>query len=521
MLGVQTHFSQGWRASSIDRAREVGAGFLRDSLPWARAERSPGRYDFSGSAATKISAACEAGFDIVLTQVARNPLYDAGETVHSPEAQAAFGTYLRHILEQYGDCIIAFEIGNELNGPRGFGFSEGHDPLASYVDMLEAVDRAIGQHGENVAILGGSTNMIGTGFLASLLDAGMGDYVDGVAVHPYARHGDTLDIELENLRAVMRESGAVIPIWVTEYSHDLDDDEEAAARMLKSVVLMASTDVEAIGWYALDEQRWFPNLRLFSGGRRTAQGDAFALLAGELLPSGRPERVDFGDPGLFAFRLGRSAWVVWGTPRQVVVPAGASFRDARGSPIAYATSVPIGDSPLVILNAPTIEPGPSGIYVDSLLDWGRGPIEYLVRHSGDDYRPLSLRDGKFDSQYWDPEFRPLRIGGFTAAPGGTGRNPFIAVWRFETSGSGRQFFSACLAKADRGDGVDFAVLHDRDVIVSGVLTNGTQQIEAVFDAGAGDQIELQVGPNATFGGDSFSYRFIAGEISARRPATCP
>ncbi len=47
VLGVQTHFSQGWKLDLLDPARALGAVALRDEISWARVEAVKGEYDFS------------------------------------------------------------------------------------------------------------------------------------------------------------------------------------------------------------------------------------------------------------------------------------------------------------------------------------------------------------------------------------------------------------------------------------------------------------------------------------------
>ena len=61
VLGVQTHFSQGWPASALALAQQVSAPMLRDALPWAAVEKVRGSYNLNSPAAQTLAAACKAG----------------------------------------------------------------------------------------------------------------------------------------------------------------------------------------------------------------------------------------------------------------------------------------------------------------------------------------------------------------------------------------------------------------------------------------------------------------------------
>ena len=53
---------------------------------------------------------------------------------------------------------------------------------------------------------------------------------------------------------------------------------------------------------------------LFAGSAPKAQASAFRIMQ-QLLALGRPQRLDLGDPLLFAYRFGANTTIVWGAPR--------------------------------------------------------------------------------------------------------------------------------------------------------------------------------------------------------------
>ncbi|MBX9883487.1 MAG: hypothetical protein K2X68_00790, partial [Novosphingobium sp.] len=357
VLGVQTHFSQGWTPSTLAQAQQVGAPMLRDSLPWAETEKVRGSYCLNTPAVQTLAAACAGGQRLLLTAVPSNPLYDGGGWVSSAAGNAAFAAYLAALADRFGPCLAAIEVGNELNGSGTLVYPAGVDRAAAYVATLKAVRARLGGR---TAILGGSTNMIGTGFLRTLFAAGMLATVDGIAVHPYRLRAEGLDIELAQLNAAMDAAGKRVPVWASEFSVDSRNQPMAAGELVKQATMLAAHGAAQASWYALIDQRWFPNMGLYAGNAPKAQAGAFRLMQ-QLLARGRPQRLDLGDPLLFAYRFGADTTVVWGAPRALTVQGG-QVRDATGAP---ATSFSVSERPLVITGTTAIRYGTSTWIADT------------------------------------------------------------------------------------------------------------------------------------------------------------
>jgi hypothetical protein len=513
VLGVQTHFSQGWPASSLALAQQVGAPLLRDSLPWAGAEKNRGRYDLNTPAARALAAACAAGQRLLLTAVPANPLYDGGGWVSSAAGNAAFASYLGTLADRFGPCLAAIEVGNELNGPGTLVYPAGVNRAAAYVATLKAVRARIGGR---VAILGGSTNMIGTGFLRTLFAAGMLAEVDGIAVHPYRLRGEGLDVELAQLNSAMDAAGRRVPIWASEFSLDTRDQPGAAGELIKQATMLAAAGAAQASWYALIDQRWFPNMGLFAGTTPKPQAGAFRMMQ-QLLARGRPQRLDFGDPLLFAYRFGTDTTVVWGAPRSLKVEGGTTS-DATGAP---APTAGVSESPLVITGTTAIRFGASTWIADTLMGWGTPQWRYAVRLKADTSYRLPLFDDQFTSYFGDRWYRPLRINATSAAPGGTAAAPLRAVWRYVAPAAESVDVGGCFAKGPLGDGVDLTVTAAGKVLWRGVLTGQLRLPPLGADLAPGDALELVAGPNQTTGGDSFNLRLVLFRRGAAEPVTCP
>ena len=520
-LGTQTHFSQGWSADVLARARLIGAGTLRDSIPWKVGEPTPGNYDFTGPAAAKLKQACASGFTLVLTEVPTHPAYDQYQTVNSPAGQAAYAHYLQALAREFGSCLIAIEVGNEINGARAMVLPAGVDPANNYVSLLKAVKAAVKPAAPGVAILGGSTNMIGTGFLTTLFAAGMLAEIDGVAVHQYRIRAEGADLEIAHLIAVMRQSGREVPVWVTEFSIDSSDEAAAAGEALKAYVLLSAGGSANLYWYALLDQASFPNMGLFNGGRLKQQGQAFTQITRELTATGKPSRLELGDPLLFAYAFGPDRAVVWGAPRQIAIDPAVKVFSASGASIDNPGKLTIGERPVLLKGATTLEPGHSAVLADTLLGYGGPGWRYFARSpSGKDY-PLSLFDDRFDSYFGGRSYKPLRIGPFSAAVAGNATSPTRALWRHVVASPTTATIKGCLAKTVSGDGVDYEVFRNGISLIKGVATSTATVNTGPLALAAGDQIDFAVGPNQTSGGDAFNYRFMIVEGSSALSPECP
>lgn len=508
-LGVQTHMSQGWTLSTIDEAQRVRARMLRDSVPWTMNETDRGDYDFSGSGARAIAKACDEGFPVMITLPPMNPLYDGGKMVHTSRGRTAYAKYLKAVLDHFGTrCITGIEVGNEINGANAPNWlADGKNMTDVYMGILETIDEIVRPAHPDATILGGSTNMIGTGFLERLFEAGMLPLVDGVVVHPYRSKAQGVDIEIANLIATMKKYGKPKPIWATEWSHDLDNQNVAAGELIKQVTMMSAAGVKRASWYALEDQIFFPDMGLISGNSMKKQGEAYELLQRVVLDKGRAKRVDFDDPLFFAYRFGSDSWVVWGSPRRIRLSGGTAY-SATGDELGSDT-VSVGYSPIVISGGGIESEGSSNLVADSLLGYGSKQWAYYARTGTKrqtDY-PLTYVNDHYTSYFGGRGFMPLRIGLTRGVPGGSYGSEIRPVLRYTSPGRQSLELWACLSKSVlRGDGIDYLVSVNGVPLKRGV-TRSREEIEGVdLDLSAGDRVDFVVGPNKTYGGDSYDYR---------------
>jgi len=338
-LGAATNFSQGWREVTYTAAAELGVTEFRDSIRWPDVERAPGEYRFDQRKTQYPARLAEAGGRLVLTVAGSNPLYDNGETPHTPEAVAAFANFVAAVVREY-PAISAVEVGNEFNsgdfvtGPVRAG---GIGQRARYhVALLEAVAQAVRRVRPGLPILGGATHSLPSGYLWSVLEQAGPDAIDGLAVHPYTTDIDQLAVQTGVLRRHPR--ALAMPVQVTEFGTKSEAD--APDHMLRGYAAMASLGFAALHWYPLNERGdgLVPLVR--RDGSVTGAGEAFRFILAELATRTAQDRSPdrftfvhaFGLPGTEADRL-----VIWGEPRPITLMRGdiAAF-DARGNRIDMA-----------------------------------------------------------------------------------------------------------------------------------------------------------------------------------------
>ncbi|MFC0205271.1 hypothetical protein [Novosphingobium soli] len=520
VLGAQTHFSQGWPAAHLDLARAAGAPALRDAVPWSRVERVRGRYVLDGPALAPLDRFCRRGGGLLLTTVPLHPFYDGGLALRSAEAKAAFVRYVLALQAHFGPCLIAIEVGNEINAPRSrqiyrrgeTGGDEQSDPLRDYVELVRATRDALRARGASTRVLGGSSNTIATGFLESLFARGLLDAADGLAVHPYRPQADNLDTELSHLQDVMKRHGRPLPIWASEFGGAYRARESAAPQLVKTATLLAAARVEAAYWYALVEQGWLHDSGLYTtkGMQKPALG-AFRLLQRVLLPRGAPERVELADANVRLYRFGRDGWVAWGASGRLDFGAGARLFDAQGKPIARNTAI-LTDEPVIALapRVPTLAPGP--VVADSLLGYGGADWRYLARLPDGSQRELHWIDGRWTSRRGDPALAPLWVADGAGAPAGRAADGRSVIVRYQAPRAASVAVALCLETRAGGDGVAIALRQGARELASTIVTGPGRITLRAVPLAAGDHLDLIAGPDAGPGSNGFRYRIrIAAE----------
>lgn len=514
-LGVTTHFGQGWPESYWNLLDQSGVTLVRDSIAWRLIESEPGRYNFTAQNSGHLDRLCQRGYRLVLSLLPRHPAYDGGLTVTSAAGRAAYAAYLRAVADRYPNCLAAIEIDNEINVKNNVTGPAANDRQGSHLAILRDAYAALRPSHPEVALLGGSSNAVATGFLSRLLTFGGPQWLDGIAVHPYRPDPAGLDNELQRLDAKIAASGAESPLWATEFTADVADRAAAPGILAKTVTMMSASGMRRALWYALVDQPGFPNMGLFArDGSFKPVGEAFAYLSRDVLSHGRAVRQNTGEPALHQYQFGSDRTILWGARRPLNVTGNAQFRDASGRAISKPAY--IDDEPVIIEGNVTIRLGPASVLADSLYDFGRAPWRYSGQLAANPRVPFDYVDWNWNSFIGHPALKPVTVNPLGLVPGGTAAQPRKAFISYAAPAARRVFASACIRKKQPGgDGVSFTIAANGGPVYERLVTAQPVEVNVPLNLASGSSVEFGFGPNQTPAADFVYYRLrVATEADA-------
>ena len=502
IIGVQTHFGQNWPNVAFRALRDAPIEHVRDGLQWASVEREQGEYDFGNSRLPVLRNICNLDRKLLLTIDPLNPIYDGGKHVSSVEGRRAFVAYLDAIQAELGQCLEGFEIGNEINGEGKLETASGTDGREAYVALLREISSSLKQRRPDLIIVGGSSNSIATGFLARLIELGMLDYVDAVAVHPYRSGIGGLAWEIAHLRETIAANGKSTPVWATEFGDRFDTYDDAADAMTKMLTVMSANGIDRAYWYALIDQSWFPKSGLYSvRGREYPAAKALETFIGFAGRGGRASAE--GDGVRKVYSLPNNNWVVWGSTGDLQVAEEGIPLKNTGSPIQ---SDSLSQKP-IFLSGPRPEMGPSLIIADSLMEFGHPPWAYYARDRQKDIVELGALDGQFATGFGSRFLRPLRVDAGSAAVAGTIDQPIGAIIRYTPPSAARMAIRVCLRPSAEGEGIAMRALADGRLLSSKTWTRQDGLLIEPVDVSPGTPIDFEFSPAGyATRGNSFRYR---------------
>jgi len=183
------------------------------------------------------------------------------------------------LAQKYGNKVQYYEVWNEWNG--GIGLKDkcayGSPPCndgAMYADLLCRTYKAIKAVQPSAIVVGGATAGVDTPFISKMLDAGAGNCMDMVSVHPYVYTPTKFSVPynspasvgvdkfIEAITAVdnliRQKIGRTIPIVVSEDGRsdgNSSSNEQLTADYITELFMRAPTVpfLEGIWWYQLED----------------------------------------------------------------------------------------------------------------------------------------------------------------------------------------------------------------------------------------------------------------------------
>ena len=522
LLGAATNFAQGNQPRMMRAAAQLPLRHFRDGIYWHQMETEDG-YRFDNPRVDYPSAIAAQGGDLVLTVNFGNPLYDGGNTPHSPEALAAFGRHVAALVESY-PAIVAVEIGNEVNGQnyvRGPVRERGLSQRARYhAAMVRAAAQAARAVRPDIRILGGAAHSIPAQFLWDVLDESGPGVIDGLVIHPYTTPIDQLAAQIGVLRR--HPQARDLAIEVTEFGSE--DPASAPADLVRGYAALASLGVHSLFWYPFNSRGADSLVPLVAAdGTPTAAGEAFRFVQAELAT--RTARDVSPDAFTHMHLFGADRLVIWGEPRSLAVGTGLSAFDARGRALDVSQLRLSPDEPIVLTSARPIDLardvslGCSDLVADSFLQFRYeepgaadrpGFASWLSGPNGRrewTMKPGQERGGVPWVPYLAPQQAPLPwLSADQATFGNGGPEARNVVHAFRSERAARLQLDARLEQAgDSGARFDFAAS-------GGGLAFARENVEEVIlsqqvSLGAGESLTLELSPGAGQPIGRIAYRY--------------
>ena len=249
-FGMQIHLHREELDTILGHIDRLGFGWVKVQVAWKVYEPQPGEYEVWRFQELDHLVSRSASANIrVLLSVAKAPEWSRATTEADgpPQDYAHFQQFMEYLAWRYQGNVAAYELWNEPNLQREWA----GEPLsaARLVELIRygAAGVRAGDSQALVVSAAPATTGINDGvtaiddrvYLRQMLDAGVGDIVDAVGVHPYGwanppdasvndgnpvapshnNHrsfffGDTM----RDYRAMLEEAGhAELPLWLTEF----------------------------------------------------------------------------------------------------------------------------------------------------------------------------------------------------------------------------------------------------------------------------------------------------------------
>jgi hypothetical protein len=263
----------------LEACRRAGASVLRISFSWSEMESTPGRYDFAFWDAVVPMAVDEYKLRLI-PYVCYTPGWASSEPKRDavwttpPKDLAAFGRFVRALVDRYKNRIHSWEIWNEPDIPEFWTGS-----TKQYGVLLAEGSRAVRQADPTArVVLGGIARR--PEFLRELLrDEGVSRMIDVVNCHSYFEtwHDGTIEglpTYLGLIAGVIDDHGDGQELWMAEVGYSsyrpdgsgrISDRYQArhgfehtaayqAEALLRTMSLIRSTDrVSLTTWYRIND----------------------------------------------------------------------------------------------------------------------------------------------------------------------------------------------------------------------------------------------------------------------------
>ncbi len=168
--------------SNFERA---GFGLERSALDWTTYERQRGVYELEDARKIEFEQTKDLDFDRMLILSGGSPFYTqvTGALAQTDAELKGWYNYCYNVVKETLGRYKYYEVWNEPNLIPNFN-PTGVD-AAGYVKLLKTAREAILAANPDAIIVGIAQSNYGTQFVSQVLEAGGGEYLDAISIHPY------------------------------------------------------------------------------------------------------------------------------------------------------------------------------------------------------------------------------------------------------------------------------------------------------------------------------------------------
>ena len=307
------------------------------------------------------------------------PTYTYGAGVAAEPARTAdWENYVRTVVTRYRGRIEAYEVWNEpwfreienvINKDGKAAYYSGS--AAKMIELAKVVYRVVKEIDPAAVVLTPAFDHpeMGAKRLDLYLKLGGAAASDAVAFHLYSPSPEAMLPTIAAIRTVMQKHGiGERELWNTETGYVTENpdeptiapkgkvlnESEAAAYVVRSLVLAAAAGVKRFYWYGWDNGIFGLT---FGRGREPHKGALAYAQARRWMLGARVSNCDSSDGRQWVCSLARenrSAWIVWRTQGESrwAPPAQASqYETLDGAVLELAATgtVPISETPVLVL----------------------------------------------------------------------------------------------------------------------------------------------------------------------------
>lgn len=225
-FGIKTHYGHQYPnpEMAVYLMEKSGVGFTNGGWGWSGIEQNIGTYSYGTGPVSKFQELMhKSQVDMMHSATYGNILYTKAPTAtYMPEtdsAMEAFANAAVWSIKAHDNEYI--EVWNE---PDMTNFNPGHASWATYAKLLKTTYEKVKEAQPDIKVVGGSLvaiPLLSEDKLKGILEAGGGDYMDALSIHPYIWEtsplNDNFQVKLPTAGDLLTKYGYPdMEVWITE-----------------------------------------------------------------------------------------------------------------------------------------------------------------------------------------------------------------------------------------------------------------------------------------------------------------